>query len=243
MIKIENLCKTYPGGNVKAVDSLSFEVGDGEIVGFIGKNGAGKTTTIKMLTGIIRPDSGNVTISNMDVVKDSMKIKKITGYISDNPDMYLKLTGLEFIHFIADIYEVPEADRKERIEKFAKEFDIEGSLGMRMSEYSHGMRQKTMVVAALVHDPEVWILDEPMVGLDPEAAYKLKGMMRDHAKKGNSVLFSTHVLEVAEKLCDKVVIIDHGKKVFFGTLDELKEKYTDRTLEEIFMQIVGEREE
>lgn len=237
MIKVENLSKTYKSKDIKAVDDISFTVNDGEIVGFIGKNGAGKTTTIKMLTGILKPDSGKVLINDIDMEKESLKAKEIIGYISDNPDMYLKLTGLEFINFMADIYNVDEEKRAERTRFFAREFGIEDVLNEKMSGYSHGMRQKTMVVAALVHDPYVWILDEPMVGLDPEAAFKLKTMMRAHADKGNSVLFSTHVLEVAEKLCDKVIIINKGKMLYYGTLDELKDKYKGETLEEIFMEL------
>ncbi len=241
MIEISNISKTY-NGTVKAVDDLSFTVKDGEIVGFIGPNGAGKTTTIKMLTGILRPDGGTIRINDYDMGKDSMAAKGIIGYISDNPDMFLKLTGLEFIQFMADIYRVPEEERKDRIERFAQVFDMQDNLGERLQSYSHGMRQKIMVIAALVHDPAVWILDEPMVGLDPKSAYNLKQMMREHASAGNSVLFSTHVLEVAEKLCDRVIIILHGKKHFFGTIEELKEQYKMDDLEKIFLEITGDEE-
>jgi len=241
MIEISNISKTY-NGTVKAVDDLSFTVKDGEIVGFIGPNGAGKTTTIKMLTGILRPDGGTIRINDYDMGKDSMAAKGIIGYISDNPDMFLKLTGLEFIQFMADIYRVPEEERKDRIERFAQVFDMQDNLGERLQSYSHGMRQKIMVIAALVHDPAVWILDEPMVGLDPKSAYNLKQMMREHASAGNGVLFSTHVLEVAEKLCDRVIIILHGKKHFFGTIEELKEQYKMDDLEKIFLEITGDEE-
>ena len=168
-----------------------------------------------------------------------MEAKRIIGYISDNPDMFLKLTGLEFIRFMADIYRVPENEREERIRKFAGAFDMEENLGERMQSYSHGMRQKIMVIAALVHNPAVWILDEPMVGLDPKSAYNLKQMMREHAAAGNSVLFSTHVLEVAEQLCDRVLIILHGKKHFLGTIDELKAQYGMDDLKKIFLEITG----
>ncbi len=239
MIEIKNLCKTY-NNKVKAVDDLSFTVGDGEIVGFIGPNGAGKTTTIKMLTGILRPDSGSIRINQYDMAENALAAKEIIGYISDNPDMFLKMTGLEFVNFMADIYKVSEAERKERIEYFSDVFGMKDSLGEKMSGYSHGMRQKMMVIAALVHSPEVWILDEPMVGLDPQAAFNLKKMMREHADKKNSVLFSTHVLEVAEKLCDKVIIISHGKRAFYGTLDELKAAHDGKDLETIFLEITGE---
>ena len=172
MIKVKNLGKTY-NGKVKAVSDISFDVNDGEIVGFIGPNGAGKTTTIKMLTGILKPDDGEIQINEFDMKKDPIKAKQIIGYISDNPDTFLKLTGLEYINFLADIYKVTEEERKERIPYFAKQFGMEKDLGERMTSYSHGMRQKLMVIAALVHNPAVWILDEPMVGLDPQAAVHL----------------------------------------------------------------------
>ncbi len=241
MIKVENLCKTY-NGNFKAVDDLSFTVNDGEIVGFIGPNGAGKTTTIKMLTGILRPNSGSIHINEFDMKSQPIEAKEIIGYISDNPDMFLKLSGIEFINFMADIYKVPVDVRPERIEYFSNQFGIKDVLGDTLASFSHGMRQKLMVVAALVHNPAVWILDEPMVGLDPQAAFNLKRMMREHADKKNSVLFSTHVLEVAEKLCDKVIIIAKGRMQFFGTLEELKDKYDGKDLEQIFLEITGEKQ-
>ena len=239
MIKVKNLGKTY-NGKVKAVSDISFDVNDGEIVGFIGPNGAGKTTTIKMLTGILKPDDGEIQINEFDMKKDPIKAKQIIGYISDNPDTFLKLTGLEYINFLADIYKVTEEERKERIPYFAKQFGMEKDLGERMTSYSHGMRQKLMVIAALVHNPAVWILDEPMVGLDPQAAFHLKQMMREHADKGNSVLFSTHVLEVAEKLCDRIIIVAKGTLQYEGTLDALKKEDGDKDLEKIFLEITGE---
>ena len=224
MIEIKNVSKTY-NNNIKAIDNLNLTINDGEIVGFIGLNGAGKTTTIKMMTGILQPDIGTIKINGYDIVKDSLKAKQIIGYIADSPDMFLKLTGMEFINFIANIYKVPLNERRERIKTFGDRFGLSDVLDKPMQSYSHGMRQKMMVVAALVHDPAVWILDEPLIGLDPTSAFELKKMMREHADKGNSVFFSTHVLEVAEKLCDKIAIIDKGKVVFIGTLKELKDKY------------------
>lgn len=241
MIEIKNVTKTY-GKKAPAVDNLSFTVNDGEIVGFIGPNGAGKTTTIRMLTGILRPDAGEITVNGLAMAPDAIEAKRIVGYISDNPDMYIKLTGLEFIGFMSDIYGVPEKERKERTAYFAEQFGMTEVLGDRMQSYSHGMRQKAMVIAALVHDPAVWILDEPMIGLDPQSAYNLKQMMREHAAKGNSVLFSTHVLEVAEKLCDKVIIISHGKMRFYGTLDELRAGNKDDDLEQVFLELMKEDE-
>lgn len=237
MIEIKNVSKTY-NNNIKAIDNLNLKINDGEIVGFIGLNGAGKTTTIKMMTGILQPDIGTIKINGYDIVKDSLKAKQIIGYIADSPDMFLKLTGMEFINFIANIYKVPLDVRKKRIKEFGERFGLSDVLDKPMQGYSHGMRQKIMVVAALVHDPDVWILDEPLIGLDPTSAFELKKMMREHADKGNSVFFSTHVLEVAEKLCDKIAIIDKGKVVFIGTLKELKDKYDKKDLEELFMEVI-----
>lgn len=237
MIEIKNVSKTY-NNNIKAIDNLNLTINDGEIVGFIGLNGAGKTTTIKMMTGILQPDIGTIKINGYDIVKDSLKAKQIIGYIADSPDMFLKLTGMEFINFIANIYKVPLNERRERIKTFGDRFGLSDVLDKPMQSYSHGMRQKMMVVAALVHDPAVWILYEPLIGLDPTSAFELKKMMREHADKGNSVFFSTHVLEVAEKLCDKIAIIDKGKVVFIGTLKELKDKYDKKDLEELFMEVI-----
>ncbi len=238
MIKIEQITKTY-NGTVRAVDNLSLTVNDGEIVGFIGPNGAGKTTTLKMMTGILKPDSGTVLINEFDMQKEPLKAKQVIGYIADSPDMFLRLKGIEFMNLISDIYKVPAALRKERIKTFATRFDLAEVLDRPMQSYSHGMRQKIMVAAALVHDPAVWILDEPLTGLDPKSAYNLKNMMREHADAGNSVLFSTHVLEVAEKLCDKVIIINHGHSLFYGTLDELTSQYPDMDLEKIFLEMTA----
>lgn len=237
MIEIKNVSKTY-NNNIKAINKLNLTINDGEIVGFIGLNGAGKTTAIKMMTGILQPDTGTIKINGYDIVKDSLKAKQIIGYIADNPDMFLKLTGMEFINFIANIYKVPLNERRERIKIFGERFGLTDVLNKPMQSYSHGMRQKMMVVAALVHDPAVWILDEPLIGLDPTSAFELKKMMREHADKGNSVFFSTHVLEVAEKLCDRIAIIDKGRVVFIGTLKELKDKYDKKDLEKLFMEVI-----
>ncbi len=238
MIKVENVTKTY-NSSVRAVDNLNLTVNNGEIVGFIGPNGAGKTTTLKMMTGILKPDSGNIFINEFDMQKQPLQAKQVIGYIADSPDMFLRLKGIEFMNLISDIYKVPTDVRKERIKTFATRFDLADVLDKPMQSYSHGMRQKIMVAAALVHDPAVWILDEPLTGLDPKSAYILKQMMREHADAGNSVLFSTHVLEVAEKLCDKVIIINHGKSLFYGTLDELTAKYPDMDLEKIFLEMTA----
>jgi ABC-2 type transport system ATP-binding protein len=238
MIQIENVTKTY-NNSVRAVDGLKLTVTDGEIVGFIGPNGAGKTTTLKMLTGILKPDSGTIHINQYDIQKEPLQAKQEIGYIADSPDMFLRLKGIEFMNLISDIYKVPTELRRERIKTFATRFDLVEVLDKPMQSYSHGMRQKMMVAAALVHDPAVWILDEPLTGLDPKSAFELKKMMREHADAGNSVLFSTHVLEVAEKLCDKVIVINHGRSLFYGTLEELTAKYPNMDLETIFLEMTA----
>lgn len=237
MIKVKNVTKVFNETN-KAVDNISFEVNPGEIVGFIGPNGSGKTTTLKLLTGIYQKDSGEITVAGYDVDKEVLEAKKNIGYISDSPDMFLRLKGIEFLNLIADIYEVSTTKRKQRIRELTKAFGLEDILESEMISYSHGMRQKMMVIAALIHEPDVWILDEPLIGLDPESAHQLKKMMKEHAKKGHAVLFSTHVLEVAEKLCDRVIIIKEGKIIYQGTLKELKKKYSKKDLEEIFLRMV-----
>lgn len=242
MIQFENVTKTY-NKTVRAVDDISFEVRGGEIVGFIGPNGSGKTTTMKLLTGIIRPDSGKITVNGYNIRKDPIKAKESIGYIADSPDMFLRLRGTEFLELIADIYHVPDDARRERVEKLAATFGLTDALSSPMISYSHGMRQKMMVIAALMHEPPVWILDEPMVGLDPKSAFELKQLMRDHAKAGNAVFFSTHVLEVAEKLCDRVIIIKKGKMLYNGTLEELEKQNKNSSLENIFLELTEEKKE
>ncbi len=236
VIKLENVTKTY-NKTVRALDDISFEVNGGEIVGFIGPNGSGKTTTMKLITGIIKADVGKITVNGFNVRKDPIRAKGCIGYIADSPDMFLRLRGNEFLDLIGDIYHVPTAKRRSKIEEFATRFELTEALSSPMMSYSHGMRQKIMVVAALMHEPPVWILDEPMVGLDPSSAFELKQMMRDHAKAGNTVFFSTHVLEVAEKLCDKVIIIQKGSILFDGKLEELEAKGKSGSLEDIFLEL------
>ena len=236
MIKLENVTKTY-NKSVRALDDISFEIKGGDIVGFIGPNGSGKTTTMKLITGIIRADVGKITVNGFNVRKDPIKAKESIGYIADSPDMFLRLKGNEFLDLIGDIYHVPIEKRKERIRQFAERFELTEALSSPMMSYSHGMRQKIMVVAALMHNPPVWILDEPMVGLDPKSAFELKQMMREHAQAGNTVFFSTHVLEVAEKLCDKVIIIKKGHLLFDGTLEQLESTSKNHSLEEIFLEL------
>ena len=236
MIKFENVTKVY-NKTVRAVDDISFNVKGGEIVGFIGPNGSGKTTTMKMLTGIIKADVGKITVNGFNVRKDPIKAKESIGYIADSPDMFLRLKGTEFLDLIGDIYRVPTEKRQERIQEFAKRFELTEALSSPIMSYSHGMRQKIMVIAALMHDPPVWILDEPMVGLDPKSAFELKEMMREHAKNGNAVFFSTHALEVAEKLCDRVIIIKKGHILYDGTLEKLESTNKNESLEKIFLEL------
>ena len=236
MIKFENVTKTY-NRSVRALDDISFNVKGGEIVGFIGPNGSGKTTTMKLLTGIIRPDSGKITVNGFNIREDPIKVKESIGYISDNPDMFLRLKGTEFLELIGDIYKVPTEARRERISSLAEKFGLTGALSSPMMSYSHGMRQKIMVIAALLHKPPVWILDEPMVGLDPKSAFELKQLMREHTREGNAVFFSTHILEVAEKLCDRVIIIKKGNILYDGTLEELEKQNKNDSLENIFLEL------
>lgn len=242
MIDIKNISKSYVKGK-KSVDNLNLEIKDGEIFGFLGPNGAGKTTTLKMITGILNPDEGDILIDGNSIQKQPLEAKKSFGFVPDNPDMFLKLKGIEYLNFLADIYEIPNEIRKTRIEELTKKFEIYENLNSEIQSYSHGMRQKIVICGVLLNNPKNWILDEPMTGLDPKSSFDLKEMMRQHAKNGNSVFFSTHVLEVAEKLCDRVGIINKGKLVFVGTFDEMKEKFKEQaSLEELFLEITENEE-
>jgi len=236
LISLRGVTKRYQGGKV-AVDGLNLEIQPGEIFGFLGPNGAGKTTTIKMLVGLLTPDSGQVNVAGVDVLADPIAAKRRVGFVPDNPDLYDRLTGLEFLNFISDVYGVPVAERQERILRLGDMFELTADLKGRISSYSHGMQQKLALMSALVHEPPVWILDEPMIGLDPRSAHLLKGLMAEHVRAGNSVFFSTHVLEVAERLCDRVGIINHGRLVALGTLDELRQGDGNETLEKIFLEL------
>lgn len=237
MIEIKNVSKSY-NGTVMAVDNLTITIPDGEIIGFIGPNGAGKTTTLKMITGISKQDSGSITINGVDTRENALEAKKLFGYVPDSPDMFLRLKGIEYLNFMADIYNVEVDIRKKRIKELAERFDMESVLSDQMQSYSHGMRQKIVIMGVLVHSPSVWILDEPMTGLDPKSSFILKEMMREHAQSGKTVFFSTHVLEVAEKLCDRVAIINKGKLQFFGTMDEMREHFkANDSLEKIFLEM------
>ncbi|MDO4577323.1 MAG: ABC transporter ATP-binding protein [Clostridium perfringens] len=237
MISLKGINKEYTQG-VKAVDNLNLEIKDGEIFGILGPNGAGKTTTISMITGITEPTSGEIKINNIDINKNPVEAKMQFGYVPDSPDMFLRYKGIEYLNFMGDVYNVSESDREERIKDLAKRFEMTNALGDKIQSYSHGMRQKIIIMGVLIHKPSIWILDEPLTGLDPKSSYILKEMMREHASEGKTVLFSTHVLEVAEKLCDRVGIIKKGKLIFVGTLEELKEEFKgDESLEKMFLEI------
>ena len=237
MIEIKNVSKSYIKGK-KSVDNLSLEIKDGEIFGFLGPNGAGKTTTIRMITGILDADEGEILIDGKNIKTQTLEAKKNFGFVPDNPDMFLKLKGIEYLNFMADVYDIPANKRKEKIESLTKKFEIYNQLNNQIQSYSHGMRQKIVICGALLSEPKNWILDEPMTGLDPKSSFDLKEMMREHSKSGKTVFFSTHVLEVAEKLCDRVGIINNGKLVFVGTFEEMKQKFKEQaSLEELFLEI------
>jgi ABC-2 type transport system ATP-binding protein len=240
MIEIQNVSKTY-NGKVKAVDDLTLEVPDGEIVGFLGPNGAGKTTTIKLVMGILRPDSGTIRINGLDIQSRHLEAKRIMGYVPDNPDMFLKLKGIEYLNFMADMYGVPAGERRERAAALAETFELRGALSEQLQQFSHGMRQKIVLMAALLHDPEVFILDEPLTGLDPKSAFSLKEILRDYAKRKRTVFFSTHVLDVAERLCDRVAVIHKGKLLFFGNMKDMKSRLQkEASLESLFLEMTGD---
>ena len=237
MIEIRNVSKSYVK-NKKSVDNLNLEIKDGEIFGFLGPNGAGKTTTIKMMTGILDIDDGDIFIDGNSITQNSILAKKAFGFIPDSPDMFLKLKGIEYLNFMGDIYGIDSKTRKERIESLAKEFGIFENLNTRIQSYSHGMRQKILIIGVLMIEPKNWILDEPLTGLDPKSAYDLKEKMKEHKSKGNSVFFSTHVLEVAEKLCDRIGIINQGKLLFVGTYEEMQKEFSGNgSLEEMFLEL------
>lgn len=237
MIDIQNISKSYNKGAVKAVDDLNLQVENGEIFGFLGPNGAGKTTTIKMIVGLLNPDRGNILIDGTDIRQNPIEAKKKIGFVPDNPNLYERLTGMEYLNFMADIYQVPAQVRGERIEYYLDMFELKDAASDLIKSYSHGMKQKTALAGALIHDPAVWILDEPMVGLDPKSAHLLKNQMRSHCDKGNIVFFSTHILEVAERLCDRIGIIHRGRLIASGTIDELRQGDNKESLENIFLEL------
>ena len=237
MLRIQHLTKLY--GEKRAVDDLNLHIAPGEIYGFIGHNGAGKTTTLKSVAGILPYDQGEITIGGLSLKSDPLICKRQMAYIPDNPDLYEFMTGIQFLNFIADIFAVPADVRQERIREYAGRFELTGDLGQPIAAYSHGMKQKLAIISAWLHQPKLILMDEPFVGLDPKAAHLLKGMMRELCDEGGAIFFSTHVLEVAEKLCDKVAIIKGGRLIRSGTMEEVK---GDDSLEEVFLELEGEAE-
>ncbi|MDO4193090.1 MAG: ABC transporter ATP-binding protein [Erysipelotrichaceae bacterium] len=232
MLKIEHLTKRY--GDKIAVDDLSLHIQPGEIYGFIGHNGAGKTTTLKSCAGILQFDEGEITINGSSIKKDPIKCKKDLAYIPDNPDLYEYMSGIRYLNFIADIFEIPADIRQEKIRRYADLFELTNDLAQPVAAYSHGMKQKLAVISAWIHSPKLIMMDEPFVGLDPKASHLLKEMMREHCDAGGAIFFSTHVLEVAEKLCDKVAIIKQGRLIRTGSMEEVK---GDDSLEEVFLEL------
>ena len=236
MLNITHLTKAY--GEKKAVDDLSLHIAPGEIYGFIGHNGAGKTTTLKSCCGILRFDAGEITVAGKSIRTDPIACKQVMAYIPDNPDLYEFLSGVKYLNFIADVYGVGKTERETRIRNYAERFGLTDDLAQPISEYSHGMKQKLAVISALLHEPKLILMDEPFVGLDPTASHQLKTIMREHCDRGGAIFFSTHVLEVAEKLCDKVAIIRSGRLVASGTMEAVK---GDQSLEDVFLELEGER--
>ena len=234
MLKIDHFTKTY--GEKKAVDDLTLHIQRGEIYGFIGHNGAGKTTTLKSVAGIMQFDSGEILIDGTSIQKDPIGCKKKMAYIPDNPDLYEFMTGMQYLNFVGDIFAIPADRRKQRIQELADTFELTGDLNQPISTYSHGMKQKLAIISAWLHEPKLILMDEPFVGLDPKASHILKGMMREVCNRGGAIFFSTHVLEVAEKLCDKIAIIKGGKLIRSGTMEEVK---GDTSLESVFLELEG----
>jgi ABC-2 type transport system ATP-binding protein len=239
VLVLENLTKSYRKGEVKAVDDLSLTVRAGEIFGFLGPNGAGKTTTIKMIVGLLEPDAGRVLVNGRDLAREPLAVKRTLGYVPDEPNLYERLTGWEYLNFIADVFGVGAAERRQRLGELLPQFELETAVKDLVQSYSHGMRQKLALVAALLHAPDLWVLDEPLVGLDPRSAHIFKELLRRHCDEGHTVFFSTHVLEVAERLCDRVGIIKTGRLVACGTLDELRDARAaaPESLESIFLEL------
>ena len=240
MIELQQVTKTYAKNNKKAVDNLTLKVEGGELFGFIGPNGAGKTTTIKLMTGILAPEQGTVTMAGHNIATDRIAAQRLIGYVPDGIDLYDRLTGLEYLNFMADVYQVDAARRKAHIEKYLEIFELKDAINSQVRSYSKGMKQKLVVIGALIHNPPIWILDEPLGGLDPRAAHLLKEEMLRHCREGNTVFFSTHVLEVAEKLCTRIGVIDHGNLRALGTLEELRSGEKGASLEELFLELTDD---
>lgn len=242
MIMLENVSKSYTVG-VKAVDQLSLTIPDGKIYGFLGPNGAGKTTAIKMITGILTPDHGSIEINGINIVEQPLEAKKQLGFVPDSPNMFLRLKGIEYLNFMGDIYDVSVDEREARIEELCRRFEMLDVLADPIQSYSHGMRQKIIIIGVLLHKPPVWLLDEPMTGLDPRSSFILKEMMREHVDNNNTVFFSTHVLDVAERICDEIAIINRGKILFAGSMTEMREHFQqNESLEKFFLELTHDEE-
>ena len=238
MIEITSVSKSYNRGTVKAVDGVSLSIQDGEIFGFLGPNGAGKTTLIKMITGILNADEGSININGKDIRRDPLGAKMQFGFVPDDPNIFARLTGIEYLNFMADIYQVSSEIRLPRMQELLNRYEMANTVGDQIQSYSHGMKQKIVVIGALLHNPPVWILDEPMTGLDPRSSFDLKEMMREHADAGNTVFFSTHVLDVAEKICDRLAIINKGKVIFCGSMEEIRAHAKEnQSLENLFLEL------
>lgn len=238
MIRLTNVSKTYAKSDVKAVDDISLDIRDGEIFGFLGPNGAGKSTTIKMITGILTPSQGTIEVNGVNIADNPVAAKQQIGFVPDNHETYETLKGTEYLRLVGVMYGVEPSQLAERTAKYAEMFRLTDALPQLISSYSHGMKQKLMIIAALVHQPKVWILDEPLTGLDPQSAFSLKQLMREHAAEGNTVFFSSHVIDVVEKLCDRIAIINHGKIVAVDTLDAIRAN-PELSLEEVFLSLTS----
>lgn len=241
MIEFQHVSKSYD--DKLALNDLNLTLASGEIVGLIGHNGAGKSTTIKALVSVINPSSGQILVDGQDLAANRLEIKKKIGYVADSPDLFLRLTANEFWELVATSYDMSAADVESRLAELLNLFDFASHRYEVIESFSHGMRQKVFVIGALLSDPDIWVLDEPLTGLDPQAAFDLKRMMREHADKGNTVLFSTHVLEVAEQLCDRIAILKKGQLIFYGSIEELKDQHPEQSLESIYLGLAGRREE
>lgn len=238
MLKLSNISKSYNKGAIKAVDDISLDIRSGEVFGFLGPNGAGKTTTIKMVVGLLKPDSGSIMVGGVNVWEEPLRAKSMISYVPDSPEIYDKLKGIEYLNFIADMYGISKDKRKEKMEYYLDMFNIKDAVGDIIGSYSRGMKQKLVLTSALMNEPELFILDEPMVGLDPKSSFNLKETMRQMCDRGKTVFFSTHVLEVAEKFCDRIAIINKGKLVAMGTMEELRSHAEEKeTLENIFLEL------
>lgn len=239
MIRFENVTKSYAGGTVKAVDELTMKVENGKVFGFLGPNGAGKTTTIKMMTGSLNLDTGSILLEDIDITKNPIEAKRTFGFVPDSFEMFERLSGMEYLQFLADLYQVNDAQRKAHLDKYLPLYELESAINQPIRSFSHGMKQKLQIIGSLIHQPRIWILDEPMVGLDPASMHALKQEMREYCESGKTVFFSTHVLDVAERLCDEIGIIRKGKLIAQGAPDELMKDDRVTTLEDLFLNLTG----